>query len=187
MKDIVAVYSDKGYGVSLTQNELDSIDTAHILMRNRGSSYDVNVNIPGIDRMLQDIPAAELLYNPFLVPISRTAEEFFASPEGADWSELKKQTEIQYQSVPIIGTDFLESMYLFHQQEAYLIEGKTFSEEDYQNGTEVCIISETIAKESGLKVGDSIDLSFYWGASPYEELDPNTTIGNLMAQSYSQK
>ena len=36
-------------------------------MRNRGSSYDVNVNIPGIDRMLQDIPAAELLYNPFLI------------------------------------------------------------------------------------------------------------------------
>ena len=46
------------------------------------------------------------------------------------------------------------------------------------------MISEAAAQAAGLCVGDSIPLSFYWGANPQEVYDPAWKLG---AQAYSQK
>ena len=66
-----------------------------------------------------------------------------------------------------------------------MTEGRNFKEDEYKNGSNVCLISETTAAASGLGIGDSIDLSFYWGPNPLADL---TGFGRpVQPQRFSQK
>lgn len=185
-EDAVAFYGDvtaeKRY--SLTQSDLNSIDAATLTVDHPGKSYSPTYFALQIDGTSGTTPLAELLSSPTIAPLDTDLDEFLASAEGAEWADVIAQTKIRHKCVPIIGTDLLESMYLFQQNDAFIVAGRTFTGAEYQNGEKACVISETAALASGLKVGDRIDLSFYWGADPYNELMDNSS--NLMAQSYSQ-
>ena len=93
--------------------------------------------------------------------------------------------DTQYHTVSVIGTDLLESMYCFHQKDSFVTEGRSFGADDYKNGSNVCLISETTAIASGLGIGDSIDLSFYWGPNPLADL--TAPEWKVQPQRFSQK
>lgn len=78
---------------------------------------------------------------------------------------------------------------LFQQKEAFLVEGRAFTQEEYGSGKPVCVISEALALSSGLSLGDSLDLRFYWGADPSETGDDmeGMTLTNLRAQPYCSR
>ena len=92
---------------------------------------------------------------------------------------------MQYHTVSVIGTDLLESMYCFHQKDSFVTEGRSFGADDYKNGSNVCLISETTAIASGLGTGDCIDLSFYWGPNPLADL--TAPEWKVQPQLFSQK
>ena len=96
-----------------------------------------------------------------IVPLNTDWETFIAA--NPEWQLALQEVDTQYHTFSVIGTDLLESLYTFHQKESFITEGRSFADDEYQNGTKVCLISESTAQASGLHVGDEIDLSFYWG------------------------
>ena len=73
--------------------------------------------------------------------------------------------------VLVNSTNDLLAMYSFHQEEQYIIEGRSFSEEEYASGERVIVIPELMAARLEKTVGDEIDLSFVppdsSGSAPY--------------------
>lgn len=182
IEDIVALYKTENGSSSLTTSDINAIDAASLIVEDAGKHRSPDDLPYQVDGTVGTVPLAQLLSSPSITRLNTDLDTFLSSVDGAKWTDVIAQTKIRYQCAPIIGTDLLESMYLFEQRDAVLVGGRTFTQEDYQNGNAVCVISEPVALASGLQVGDRIDLSFYWGADPYSELDKTS---NLMAQSYS--
>ena len=186
-KSSVATYSKNNITVFLSQTEVEGIDTAEVRL-NADSMKNIEYRPPKIDGTVQEKTLSELVSNTFIAPLETSAVEWMDSEQGAEWKKLGKQIEIQNQCVPVLGTDLLESIYLYQQQDVFITLGRSFEKEEYEEGTPVCIISELTAKESNLSVGDEISLSFYWGADPYMEIaDMINESSNWQAQKYSYK
>jgi ABC-type lipoprotein release transport system permease subunit len=50
------------------------------------------------------------------------------------------------------------TLFPFHQEELYFVEGRPFTPEEYEHGDKVIIISELMASRLGIGIGDSVDL-----------------------------
>lgn len=106
---------------------------------------------------------------PSFAPISGGADEFLADPSHALWQKTREEMEIILHSVPLLGTDCLESIYAFQQGSNYMVDGRSFTQEEYRSGAPVCIISEAVAEASGLSVGDTLSMSQYEAVRNYAE------------------
>lgn len=117
---------------------------------------------------------------PSFAPISDRVEDFFSDPDHALWQKTREEMEITLHSVPLMGTDCLESVYAFQQGDSYLVSGRSFTQEEYRTGAPVCIISEAVAHASGLSVGAELNLSQYEALMNYEEY---ANLGGYLATS----
>ena len=89
-------------------------------------------------------------------------EEFLKTDVGQLWQELiLPKMEICYHSVVVIGTDQVESIPAFNQDLTKIVLGETITADQYENGEQVCLISEELAELNGLTVGDTIPLGLY--------------------------
>ena len=88
-----------------------------------------------------------------------TLEEFLADSANALWVRQMEDWETRQHSVPVLGTPALDTFYLFMKHQAELVEGRMFTESEYDAGSRVCILSDSLAERSGLKVGDTFKLS----------------------------
>ena len=122
-----------GSGITLAESALGDVDCCY-------SSIDMNVGGCGLS------------------PVEGSVEDFLADPENADWAALLDTVKTQYSTVPVLGTDLLDSFYLFHEKTAYVAEGRGFDSADYADGNRVCLISQTLAQANGLHVGDKLNL-----------------------------
>ena len=168
------------------ESDLQNIGMAAMYVQNLADSYNPDFYLPDIHGDQSEYTATELLATPTIAKLNIPLEDFLLQDSNILWQTALEETAIRYQSFPVIGTDYLESMYLFQQMEALIVEGRSFSDNEYTSGERVCIISEAVAKSSGITIGDTISLSYYWGANPHDEL-ARQGVSNLMAQSYSKK
>ncbi len=99
------------------------------------------------------------------------------------WADIIEESSMTLHSFPVIGTEHLESMYVFVKNEASIVDGRTFTQEDYDAGNKVCIISESVANAAGVKVGDSITFNQFIVPKNAKEgnphLEPNSSTGTL--------
>lgn len=102
-----------------------------------------------------------LYREPTIVHLEGTAEDFLASQEGALWAEALRNIDINSHAFPVIGITDLMDIADFSQGKADIIDGRGFSEEELENGTKVCLISQSLAERNGLSVGDTISFQFY--------------------------
>ena len=100
-------------------------------------------------------------------------EDFFEIGGHDIWRDYRGAWEKQNHSLPVIGTDRLESMFIFVHGDAEMIEGRTFTPEEYSGGARVMIISDRTADKAGLKVGDRITMSQFRLAGG--DIDVNAT------------
>jgi hypothetical protein len=96
-----------------------------------------------------------------IAALSGTVEEFLTSEEGSVWNDAIAEVEITNGSLPVITVSHLESMAQFARQETYISAGRSFTQEEYDQGAKVCVLSDTLALANGLSVGDTLNLSFY--------------------------
>lgn len=159
------------------------IDSGFVVVQNKGAGYLDEYYLPQLDGTVSTLTAQELCESPTITPVSTTdVSAFLSSEAGGLWMRMTRQCQIQYSSVPVLGTDLLESVYPFLSGDCLLVQGRTFDESDYV-GNQVCIIPETVAQASGLTIGDQLELSCYWGADPYSEL---TDAVGPSAQHYNE-
>lgn len=90
-----------------------------------------------------------------------TVEIFLQTEDGALWQEYLNYVDLNAHCFPIIGIDKLTHIADFIRNITAVTTGREFTEEELTDGANVCIISESVAEESGLTVGDTIVLSYY--------------------------
>ncbi len=180
----VAEYRHNDQGAAmLDQRALDNIDRCCITVVDRvgkDSGYTIDSSGERVERSLGDY-----LCDVCITPLETDLEAFLNSDEGAEWMQAIRQLEIQYQCVTVLGTDLVEGIYSFHERDAFISQGRSFTQKEYEEGSASCIISETTALASGLEVRDEIELSFYWG----EDYDATyiDEAGCIITESYSEK
>ena len=133
--------------------------------------------------------------DPFVARIEGTAEEFLADPDNAEWLTILAVQDMAQHSVPILGTDSLEAMYLFANSRARITEGRSITQEEYNTGARVCVLSTALAEKSGIKVGDTIPISQFWcdtgsetdnwstSTTPEDGMLNNPTIGSVSTET----
>ena len=88
-------------------------------------------------------------------------EEFLASTGGREWAELLEAFRRYTDSLTALTTEDLDIVYAFHQGDAVLAKGRSFTPEEYQQSAPVCVVSVDFATLNDLHLGNTIELTFY--------------------------
>ena len=160
-------YSDK-YAENLSKTDLDMIGRVSLtvvsdpLILRR--AVDADTVTERIDGKRVEVTAEEYRAKysmPALVKLDGSAEEYLSSEAGAEWRKWQEICNIDSHAVPVIATPNIKAVAQFAAEEAEVTEGRGFEGEEYSQEAKICIISESLAQRSSLKVGDKLRLSFY--------------------------
>ena len=128
--------------------------------------FQINDYYPYTQETLEEVIASgRWVPTATISKLEGSVEDFLAAPENQLWRDTLEVTEMAHHSVPILGTNCLESVYQFHQSEAVITQGRSFTQAEYETGAKVCVLSEGLAENSGLHLGDSFTISQF-GYSP---------------------
>ncbi len=95
-----------------------------------------------------------------LVPLEGSVEEFLESPAGAQWQLWLEEIRINSAFFPVLATTALETHASFVLGRTEISQGRGFTQAEAAEGAAVCIISENMAKNNGLKLGDTLQLQY---------------------------
>lgn len=107
---------------------------------------------------------------PTITQLNGSVEDFLNTDEGVLWSAALERDAINNSAFAVIGVERLGYMADFARQNAQLVEGRDFTEEETADGVRVCVIHEALAASNGLQIGDTITTNFYQtdAALPYQ-------------------
>lgn len=88
-------------------------------------------------------------------------EDFYTTGRGEYWLNLVESLQGLDTTIPVLPTGSLSLLPSFHEGKALLLEGG-ITEQEFQDGAAVCLITEEFARTNGLSVGDSLPLSLYF-------------------------
>lgn len=99
---------------------------------------------------------------PWVCEYEGTVEEFLSSADATVWNEvILPMCRINQESAAVILTDNIQSMYAFNTGEKSLLSGRFFTDEEYEAGADVCVISAAYAEVNSLQLGDTLTLDLY--------------------------
>lgn len=91
-----------------------------------------------------------------------TAADYLSGDSASIWSEyIIPLCRLNHESAAVILTDRIESMYAFNTKAASLFSGRFFTDDEYSEGSDVCVISAAYAELNDIKLGDKIQLDYY--------------------------
>ncbi|MBE6946169.1 MAG: hypothetical protein E7459_08795 [Ruminococcaceae bacterium] len=168
----VAIFSPDGnadHGVFLTEENLANIHASALSVVAHPSllvgSADGKVML-WTDGALEEMTAEEyatIYPMPSFEEVTRDSEsQLRASPV---WSQMLQETEINNHAFPILATGNVQAIGQFATQKARITEGRNITQEEYEQGLPVCLISESLATTNGIEVGDSLPIKLYEGDS----------------------
>ena len=156
------LYRDPATGVEVTSIDPDAFgqfsfavdmfkDTGEIMVEDpqqpgnwRPETMDyTQYNLPSIQELPDGVTAQEVMDN------------------TSSWRMAMESIQTNNHSVPVLAVDSVEGMLEFASGRTQITQGRSISQEEYRDGAAVCLISETLARESGLDVGDTLPLSLY--------------------------
>ena len=169
------IYSDPATGVEVTNIDPDAFGQfsfAVDALKDTGEIMVEDPQQPGnwrpetVDYTQYNLPSIQEL------PDGVTAQEVIDSTSS--WRMAMESIQTNNHSVPVLAVDSVEGMLEFASGRTQITQGRSISQEEYHDGAAVCLISETLARESGLDVGDTLPLSLY---EKEKNLMP-TTVGD---------
>ncbi len=93
--------------------------------------------------------------------ITEVTDGFYETEIGKQYLEevnwLKRMEDI----VPVLPTKDINLFMPFFNGEAKVTEGLAFTKEQYQSGERICLISQAMAQQAALSIGDEIELNLY--------------------------
>ena len=169
------LYRDPATGVEVTSIDPDAFgqfsfavdalkDTGEIMVED--PQQPGNWRPEAVDYTQYNLPSIQEL------PDGVTAQEVIDSTSS--WRMAMESIQTNNHSVPVLAVDSVEGMLEFASGRTQITQGRSISQEEYCAGAAVCLISETLARESGLDVGDTLPLSLY---EKEKNLMP-TTVGD---------
>lgn len=169
------LYRDPATGVEVTNIDPDAFGRfsfAVDALKDTGEIMVEDPQQPGnwrpetVDYTQYNLPSIQEL------PDGVTAQEVIDSTSS--WRMAMESIQTNNHSVPVLAVDSVEGMLEFASGRTQITQGRSISQEEYRDGAAVCLISETLARESGLDVGDTLPLSLY---EKEKNLMP-TTVGD---------
>lgn len=169
------IYSDPVTGIEVTNIDPDAFGQfsfAVDALKDTGEIMVEDPQQPGnwrpetVDYTQYNLPSIQEL------PDGVTAQEVIDSTSS--WRMAMESIQTNNHSVPVLAVDSVEGMLEFASGRTQITQGRSISQEEYRDGAAVCLISETLARESGLDVGDTLPLSLY---EKEKNLMP-TTVGD---------
>lgn len=99
---------------------------------------------------------------PWFAEYEGSATDFLSSQDGAVWKEeILPLCQINHESAGVILTDNTSSMYEFNRGDTTLLSGRMITQEEYESGAMVCLISASYAELNGLGLNDTLTLDYY--------------------------
>lgn len=89
-------------------------------------------------------------------------EDFYQTGRGRYWLNYIETLSQVDESIPVLPTESLELLPAYHEAEASIVNGREITEEEFQNGEAVCLITSDFAQLNELTVGDTISLPLYF-------------------------
>jgi ABC-type lipoprotein release transport system permease subunit len=83
------------------------------------------------------------------------------SPYFVHVENLAKAYAVEDEYIDVQFTSDLESYLEFSRKELAITTGRSFAKEEYESGSEVCVISEHLASQLKLSVGDTLSMGLY--------------------------
>ena len=122
--------------------------------------------IPDLDGATKiDLVPSEAYVPDYCVPtmakLKGGAEEYLASEEGFLWRQALEEMEITNHGFPLLAVEKPGQQAAFAREQARIVEGRDFTEQERRDGSRVCILSQSLAESNGLKTGDIIDMRYY--------------------------
>lgn len=106
---------------------------------------------------------------PFYAEYEGDWREFLDSDDGKIWrEEIIPWCRLNHESASVILTDNIDSMLLFNNGTADILEGRKFQRREYEDGKDVCMVSAAYAEKNGLSEGDVIHLDLYQSDLNYQ-------------------
>ncbi len=168
---IIALYSDPETGkeLYLSQTDLDQIESCsmEVVCSPNLLAVSFNGEIKLYDTKTGSFHTVtkddfnSMYARPGITRLDGSIEDFLAQEENGIWRTTADVIEINNHAFPVIATDNLMGIAPFGLQDTLLSEGRFFLKTEYENGSNVCIVSETMAILNGLNIGDSIPMRFY--------------------------
>lgn len=120
--------------------------------------YDSDGFVPGAGASLPGETMGNTGFYPGLLPYT---PDFWDTEAGQQFADLQLDYDIPFRSAIAGAVDDLSLVPAFYNGKVYIAQGRTFSQEDYDTGAKVCLISGYYAEKMKLAVGDRLDMSFY--------------------------
>jgi len=145
----------------------------------KGRTYVLGINEMlfqnGNDWVTQYLPTSVIVSRQYypngtLIPSELTddtlyyevTEEFYKEEIGKRFLEYAKSLKQFEQVLPVTGTNATILLMPFYEKDAYLCQGRDITEEEYEKGEKVCLISQKFAKNNQLTVGEDLHLQLYY-------------------------
>lgn len=112
---------------------------------------------------------------PTMTELDGKVEDFLDSADGEAWQAVLESTQINNHAFPILAVDKLGYQAEFAREQARIVQGRDFTQDELANGEKMCILSESQAVANGLAVGDTISIQTYY-------YDPNITEHALITR-----
>ena len=88
--------------------------------------------------------------------------DFYLTREGKRYFNYARALSLPDRTFPVTGTGATMLLMPFYQGDAYICEGRDISEEEYETGETVCLVSREFAKNNKLSTGDAVHTSLYY-------------------------
>ena len=99
---------------------------------------------------------------PYFAEYDGDWRDFLNSDAGAVWREnIIPWTSMNQSAVSVVLTDNIYDSFNFNAGKALVMEGRAFSEREYANGDDVCLVSAAFADINGVTVGDTVEIDYY--------------------------
>ena len=119
---------------------------------------------------------------PIAAVFSGSADELITDPE---WKRLAEECEMSLHSFPVLGTNDLSCMFSFINNEVSIVQGRSFTNEEYDQGAKVLILDEGTAIAAGLSVGDTVSLRQFLPTVGHELGNPSVATSLSGTESFN--
>ncbi len=153
----IKLFADKTYIVSLFQDYHPDFDEGYLLyMPGTGiSTNQRDINGKKITDPVTKQESWEDLWD-------EVTEGFYDTPRGKAWLNLVESVEWRKYTIPVMPTQDTKLLMPFYDGDAWMVEGRDISREEYENGDKVCLVERNFAANNNLTAGGSLQLPLYF-------------------------
>lgn len=93
---------------------------------------------------------------------AEVTDGFYETERGKSWTALAEAIERKRYTFPVLPTGSLKLLPSFHSGKANVQHGREISQEEFDSGAQVCMVSTDFLQKQNLEIGDRISLSLYY-------------------------